>query len=362
MRRETAAAFLLAFAGASPAAFGDGPERSRMDAPALYGAACASCHGADGRGSPHWEGGAPLPDFSDCLATTSEPAEHWETIVRAGGRSRGLSSAMPAFGEALYAEEIRDLVAYLRAFCAGARDYPPGDLNFRRPLVTGKAYPEQEAVLTAALARRDGVTGAVLEATVEDRIGPRFQYELTAPFVLAPAEAGGSRGAGDLELEGKYVLFFDPARALILSAGATLVVPTGSRARGTGEGVFAVSPFLAFGKAWGGTQLQARAAADISTETDRRPSLFVYAASIAQALGPPRTAWTPGVEIVGSRSFQDGATETAAVFEISKALSPLGHIIASVGVQVPLQHSDEKYRIGAYLLWDFGDAPLWRGW
>ena len=362
MRRAMAAAFLFATAAAPSAARGDGSERARMPAPALYAAACVSCHGADGKGSPSWEGSVPLPDFSDCLATTSEPAEHWETIVRLGGRARGLSSAMPAFGEALYAEEIQEVVAYLRDFCADARAYPPGDLNFRRPLVTGKAYPEQEAVLTAAFPHRAGRTGAELEATFEDRIGPRFQYELTAPFVLSASEPAGSAGAGDLELEGKYVVYFDGARTQILSAGAALVFPTGSRGRGTGDGAFVASPFLAFGKAWEGTQLQSRVAADISASTDRRPSLFVWELSLSQALGPPRTAWTPGIEVVGSVGLHDGASETSAVFEVSKALSALGHIVGSVGVQVPLQSNAEKWRIGAYLLWDFGDGPFWKGW
>ena len=48
---------------------------------------------------------------------------------------------MPAFGEAYDKEEISAVVSYIRTFCADADAYPPGDLNFRRLLKTGKAFP-----------------------------------------------------------------------------------------------------------------------------------------------------------------------------------------------------------------------------
>ncbi|HEY6928466.1 MAG TPA: c-type cytochrome [Thermoanaerobaculia bacterium] len=337
-------------------------ERPRMPAPELYKTACASCHGADGKGAPGWEGRVPLPDFSDCIATTSEPAEQWETIVRDGGRSRGLSSTMPAFGEALRTDEIRDLVVYLRAFCANAAAYPPGDLNFRRPLETGKAFPEQEAVVSSTSTRVSGRTTNEIDASFENRIGPRFQYEATVPFFATNPEPGNDTGIGDVELEAKYVLHFDVARSQILSAGVGLTFPTGSVEKGTGEGAFAAEPFLAFGKAWGETILQARAATEISAKPDRRASVFGYQLALSQALGPPHIAWTPAVEIVGEVRFKDGVNETAAIFEVSKAISPLGHIVGSIGVRVPLTQSDEKYRIEAFLLWDFGDGPFWKGW
>ena len=36
--------------------------------------------------------------------------------------------------------------------------------------------------------------------------------------------------------------------------------------------------------------------------------------------------------------------------------------IAALGVRLPITESEEKYRIEAYLLWDFGDGPFWKGW
>jgi mono/diheme cytochrome c family protein len=78
---------------------------------ALYQAHCASCHGAEGRGdgaarSPMMQ----LPDFG-------APAFHAErddaALVRSITEGKGL---MPAFGEAITAENIEGLVARVRAF------------------------------------------------------------------------------------------------------------------------------------------------------------------------------------------------------------------------------------------------------
>ena len=355
-------AVLLALAlQGSAARAGPPPERPRMAPAPLYAQACALCHGADGKGTA-WKGDVPIPDFTDCLATTSEPAEHWETIVAHGGKARGLSSTMPAFGEALDPQEIRELVLYLRSFCASASSYPPGDLNFRRPIETGKAYPEQEVVLKPEFERFPGAGGSSTEVSYENRIGPGFQYEITLPFIFDTVEEPEHGGIGDLEIEAKQVLFFDLPHTQILSGGLGLTLPTGSRERGLGEGATAFSPFLAYGKGWGRTFLQARAGAELSTDADRRPSELFFQAALSQALGPPRIAWVPAVEFIGSRNLHDQSDEWAAILEMSKALSRLGHLVGAVGVRLPLTRSEERYRIVAYLLWDFGDGPFWKGW
>ena len=64
---------------------------------------CATCHGADGKGSPQSVIGfdAPLPDFTDCPTNTVEPFGDWNSVVHRGGPIRGLDHHMPAFGDAL---------------------------------------------------------------------------------------------------------------------------------------------------------------------------------------------------------------------------------------------------------------------
>ena len=115
----------------------------------IYRSACAACHGADGRGAHRTTVGftTPLPDFTSCAFSTAEPDVDWIATVHEGGRRRGLDRNMPAFGEALSDADIDRVVAYVRGFCT-SRAWPSGNLNLPRPLVTEKAFPENEAFVT----------------------------------------------------------------------------------------------------------------------------------------------------------------------------------------------------------------------
>ncbi|HSS38196.1 MAG TPA: c-type cytochrome, partial [Polyangia bacterium] len=88
-------------------------ESSAAEAPlrtgaAVWAAACAACHGADGAGQPRAVVGfdVPLPDFRDCTFATSEPTADWFAVVHEGGPVRALDRLMPAFTGALRDEEI----------------------------------------------------------------------------------------------------------------------------------------------------------------------------------------------------------------------------------------------------------------
>jgi mono/diheme cytochrome c family protein len=326
----------------------------------VYATACALCHGRDGAGNPEWESAVRPASFADC-ATTAEPAEQWETIVKKGGPVRGLSSVMPAFGEAFTDEEVRDVVAYLRTFCPRADAYPPGDLNFRRLLVTGKAFPEEELVLGVAHRPHHGTRETDLAATYEKRIGPRFQYEVSLP-VRAQASGGDGRGVEDVEVEAKQVLYFDLRRLEILSAGLGVALPTGSESKGLGTGTLVFSPFLAYGKGWGRTLLQAKVEARVPADAERADREIEYAVGVSRALGQRTIAWTPALELVGTWNTNTRLHDYSVVVEASKPLNKLGHVIASVGVAVPIRPREDGWRLQAYLLWDFSDGPFWLGW
>jgi mono/diheme cytochrome c family protein len=326
----------------------------------VYAVACAACHGQDGAGNAKWESAVRPVSFADC-GTTAEPAEQWETIVKEGGPVRGLSSVMPAFGEAFTDDEVRAVVAYVRTFCPRADDYPPGDLNFRRLLVTGKAFPEEEVVLSVAHRPHRATRSTELEVSYEKRVGPRFQYEITLPF-RTQASGGDGRGLADVELEAKQVLHFDLRRLEILSGGLGVALPTGSESKSLGAGTVAFSPFLAYGKGWGGTLLQAKVEARLPVDRDRADREIEYAVALSRALGPRTVAWTPAVELAGAWNGKTKRHEYRAVIEMSKPLNKLGHVIASIGVAVPIRPREERYRLHAYLLWDFGDGPFWQGW
>src|SRR5215212_10764094 len=91
----------------------------------MFALACATCHASDGSGSPeHVVGfrlplpnGHELPDFTDCSTNTVEPLADWMAVVHRGGRIRGLDRHMPAFGDALSADQIEQVVRHLRSFC-----------------------------------------------------------------------------------------------------------------------------------------------------------------------------------------------------------------------------------------------------
>ena len=116
----------------------------------IFEAACVACHGHDGKGMPQttlgFEPPATFPDFTDCNATTREADADWTAIIHNGGPMRGFSQIMPSFREALTSDQIEKVIQHLRGFCP-ERDWPPGELNLPRPLVTEKAFPEDEWVL-----------------------------------------------------------------------------------------------------------------------------------------------------------------------------------------------------------------------
>jgi mono/diheme cytochrome c family protein len=327
----------------------------------VYSTGCAACHGQDGRGNPGWENPVRPVEFTDC-ATTAEPSDLWEKVVKRGGASAGLSSVMPAFGEALNDDEVSAVVAYLRTFCREADRYPPGDLNFRRLIQTGKAFPEAETVFRASYLPEASASETVIEAVYENRLGPRFQYELVLPFrPQASAEAGGT-GLGDVEVEGKCVLHFDLRRHQILSGGLAVSLPTGSQEKGLGDGTTVFAPFFRYGKGWGRTFLQSAVELKLPADSGKADPELEYAIGFSRALGPPRSAWTPAVELTGAYNFGEKANEYALWVEVSKPLNKLGHVIGAVGAQLPIRPRDATWRLEAYLLWDFGDGPFWIGW
>ncbi len=326
----------------------------------VYAQACAQCHGHDGRGNPEWESEVRPVEFTDC-GTTAEPTELWESIVRRGGAAHGLSSVMPAFEEALPPEDVAAVVAYLRTLCPDVDAYPPGDLNFRRLLATGKAFPEAEWVMRLSDGGRSGARSGDLELVYENRLGPRFQYEVEAPFRYA-APAGEARGVGDVKVGGKQVLHFDLRRRQILSAGLGVRLPTGSESRGLGDGAWTFAPFLAHGKAWGRTLLQSRVGVELPNDADRAPRLATYAVGLSRALGPSRSAWTPAIEWLGEVETRSGRHRYGVWIETSKPLTRLGHVIGAAGVQVPIRPASDPARLELYLLWDFGDGSFFQGW
>lgn len=349
-----ALALLAGWSTANPGQIAKGKE--------VYEMACVLCHGENGAGNPAWESEIRPVSFQDC-GTTAEPSALWRSVVTNGGPKHGLADVMPAFGEAFPPEEISAVVAYLRTFCKTADRYPPGDLNFRRLIATDKAFPEAEVVMKMKIVPGEGETE--LEFVYENRLGPRFQWEVEFPLRPKPTDEGYGAGVGDIVVSGKYVLSFNPARLQIFSGGLEAALPTGNEGKSLGSGTTVFTPYLSFGKGlkWG--VVQGRVAAELPVDTSRASRNYKYALAYSfPAIGFSRTGYVPAVELEGAYNPSNQSHEQTAVFGISKALSKLGHVIASVGIGVPLRPTGAPHpkEFHAYLLWDFADGPFWRGW
>jgi cytochrome c oxidase cbb3-type subunit III len=85
----------------------------------LFQELCSVCHGVGGKGDgPSARGLEPKPaDFTDCKAMAKDSDDVLLRIIKGGGQSVGRSSVMPAWGEALSAQQIDELIKFIRGLC-----------------------------------------------------------------------------------------------------------------------------------------------------------------------------------------------------------------------------------------------------
>ena len=253
----------LILAWSTGAAAADQADSASRSARQVYEASCAACHGLDGKGAAPSTVGfdTPLPDFTDCSFATREPDADWFAIAHDGGPVRAFHRRMPAFGEAISVEQIERSIEHIRGFCPEPA-WPRGDLNLPRPLVTEKAFPEDEAVLTTIVGT--GPAGSVTnEFLYERRFGARNQLEVAVPVALAESGGGWNRGLGDVAVALKRVLFHSLDSGSIVSATGELVLPTGKETQGLGtSGKDVQSTLSAIVSQFGSSTAVAKAFAD----------------------------------------------------------------------------------------------------
>ena len=85
----------------------------------LFQELCSVCHGVGGKGDgPSARGLEPKPaDFTNCKAMAKDSDEVLLKIIKGGGQSVGRSTVMPAWGESLSEQQIRELVKFIRGLC-----------------------------------------------------------------------------------------------------------------------------------------------------------------------------------------------------------------------------------------------------
>ena len=338
----------------------------------IFRTTCAACHGLDGGGAPRSTVGfaQPLPVFNDCFATTPEMTVDWRAVIRNGGPVRGFSRIMPAFRDLLTPEQIRNVTAYMRTLCSDRR-YPVGEFNVALAQTTEKAFPEDELVVTSALATR-APRSVENHVIWEKRFGIRSQLELDVPFGFVSRSNGASvaGGLGDVSVAGKHVFVANLNSGTIVSGLAGVVLPTGDRTIGLGSGTTAFEGFIL------GAQLlparsffQFQGGLTVPTDQSRAPRSTYFGGALGRTfgLGPITRIWSPIVELTASHDLVNGApVDWNVVPQFQVSLSALQHVRLGVGADIPITQRDTRSTLArAYLLWDIADGPLlsgWKGW
>jgi hypothetical protein len=272
---------------------------------------------------------------------------------------------MPAFRDLLTPEQITSLVKYSRGLCKDPA-WASGELNFPRPLVTEKAFPESEWVMSSGV-NTGSPHDSTTTLTYERRISARNQIEVAIPFAVAHEPSGGSRtGIGDLGFGFKHVIFSNVST--IFSAQGEVVTPTGNADAGLGGGVTVFEGFGALGQRIGNASfVQAQAGAEFPTDTQKAPrAMFARMAvghMLRQDAGLGRM-WVPMMELVADRDFEDGAnTNVDVVPEMQVTLNRRQHIRLGTGLQIPVTNRDGRSKqFMFYVLWDWFDGGFFDGW
>lgn len=337
----------------------------------LYNRGCIACHGAEGKGAlpslTVFTRPSSFPDFTACSQTTPEVDSAYKAVIVHGGPYYGFSPIMPAFGQLLTDAQINDLVAYLRSFCHNIHHYPRGELNLPRALVTEKAFPEDEFVLTTA-ANISGAASSTTDAIHEETFAGKNQLEVDVPIHHADLNGQGTTGVGDITVGLKREIFSSLRTGSILSLQGGILLPTGDSRRGFGAGATTFEPFASFDQLFKtNTWLQFQLGGDLLTNRNNTPNSLFYRVAIGQTWARDHglgRQYSPMVELLANRDFQSGAvTDWDVLPQMQVTLSPRQHIRADLGVRAPFTDTqNRKPQILFYVLWDWADGKFWEGW
>ena len=303
-----------------------------------------------------------MPDFTKCDQTTPEYNRDYKAVIRDGGPERAFSQIMPSFRDALTSEQMDMVIHTLRGFCK-EKSWPRGEMNFPRALMTEKAFPEDESVITTGL-NVQGAPGVSNEFAFEKRYGKRNQLEVAIPFSFDHGTGHWLGGIGDVAIGWKRVLLANLNSGTILSVQGEVVLPTGNRARGFGTGTTAFGSFLSFGTNAARPHLLPNAGRRRSARQSRESAQSVF---LRTALGKSFSdnhglgrLWSPIIEVVASRDLLDGATtDWDVVPQFQVTTSRRQHIRSSLGVSVPVTNTANRpIKLMWYFLWDRADGGL----
>jgi mono/diheme cytochrome c family protein len=336
----------------------------------IFKSDCAACHGADGRGTPQevagFERPRTFPDFTQCDQTTPEDNTAWKAVITEGGPTRGFSQIMPSFKEALTSEQIDDVIVFLRSLCRNPH-WPRGELNLPRALVTEKAYPEDEVVISASQ-NAQGTPGGVTHIIHEQRFGMKNQIEVDVPINYQDINHTWYGGVGDTTLGLKRVMYSNLQSGSIFSLFGGVILPIGNRSRGFGSGTTTFETFAAYDQLFKtNTFIQTQFGAELPRHTDIAPQSIFFNTAVGQSFTANHglgRLWSPMFEFVAARDLVDNAkTDWDVVPQMQVTISKRQHIRANLGVRVPVNNTAGRpVQLEFYLLWDWFDGRLNEGW
>jgi mono/diheme cytochrome c family protein len=373
-RRTLLARVAVLFAACTPILFAQALKYPRppdaKKGEILYKNGCIACHGSTGKGAPQtsteFQQPDTFPDFTRCDQTTAETNATYKDVIVHGGPARGFTQIMPSFGELLTSEQIDDLIAYVRAFCPDKR-WPRGELNLPRALVTEKAYPEDEVVISTAM-KATGPPGITTDIIHEQRFGVHNQIEIDVPINSQDQNHHWNSGLGDITFAVKRVMLSSTRTGSILSLQGGVLAPVGNSKYGFGNGTTTFEPFAAFDQLFPtNTFLQFQLGADLPHRTDITPQSLFWRSTVGQTfMGKDRLGrmWSPMVEFLADRDLVDLAkTNWDVLPEMQVTISARQHVRFDIGVRTPMTNTAGRDKqVIFYVLWDWADGKLWEGW
>jgi hypothetical protein len=279
---------------------------------------------------------------------------------------------MPSFKDALTAQEINEVIGFVRSFCRSTR-WPRGELNLPLALNTEKAYPEDEVVITSSV----NATGQGSETThviYEQRFGVKNQLEVDVPLAFAQQNRNWYGGFGDTSIGVKRVMFSrlttgeGMGAGTIFSLQGNISVPTGASSKGLGIGTTAFETFAEAGQLFRSkTFVQFQAGAILPADTKKAPQSTFWYTAVGQMIGQNHGLgryWSPMVEILGNRDLVDRSkTFWDVVPQMQVTINKRQHIRGSAGVRVPVNDTAGRpIQVQFYLLWDWQEGGALQGW
>jgi hypothetical protein len=233
---------------------------------------------------------------------------------------------------------------------AVAQDVEEANLEFFYPIVTRRPVIERELEfkLEQSKSREGHLTE--LSAAIEWPVLPRWQIELEVPFVINfPSDAATTGGPGDLEIENKFLLYRSVENRLLVAAGFTTTLPSGSEHKGLG-GELAVEPFVTAAIALGPFDLLAEASYKWTFDPEKAQE---FDGGLAAAW--PLSRWfTPFIELRATKPTvaEDHRPQVAVVPGLN--MKPFPRSTLAVGVQLPVTSAREfDYQVRVLFIREF---------